>query len=86
MVDTLPPTIKYTEQQLAYYSRMSNNFTPPKVPVLKEPLHLYSTKHLTDKYFVNPNLVIIGPCPSENLARIQPTVLFPGCYADNHLL
>ena len=85
--DTLEPSMEYTKQQLAYFNRMNNNLTPiKKVPVPKEALHLYSSKHLTDKYFVNPNLVIMGPCPFENLARIQPTVLFPGCYGDNHLL
>jgi len=84
--ESMPSTNQELKKELEFYPKISNNFTPPKVPVPKEALHLYSSKHLTDKYFANPNLIIMGPCPYENLARIQPTVLFPGCYADNTLL
>jgi hypothetical protein len=81
----IPLPMEQTKKELKFYSSISNNLTPFTVHVPKQPLHIFAYKPLSEKYFNFPDLVIKGPCPWENLATIQPTVLFPGHYADTFL-
>lgn len=80
-----PVTIGQVKRASEYYPTILNNYHVKTVAVPKEALHIYATKQLSDKYFVNPELEIWGPCSPINMARIQPTVLFPGCYGDDNL-
>lgn len=64
------------------HQKANLNNPPKKVRMPPRDLTLLTNAILNDRCYAYPTLVVNGPQPGLNLARIQPSALFPGHFQD----